>query len=295
MLAVNDAVNYIQKKIIAHGSERFPTIAVILGSGLGRIANNLSAAISIPYKDIPGFYHPKVEGHSGNMVIGQFNNSSIICLQGRPHFYEGVSHENFKNFIYTIRQLGCHSIIITNAAGSLQKTIKPGDLVLIKDHINLQCSNPLVGPNDDEFGERFVSLENAYDEDYRQQLVNISHHLKITLKEGIYVGVLGPSFETPAEIRAYIKLGADVVGMSTIPEVILARHCGLRVAAISAITNMAVGLSKENITHETTLRNSAITADPLETLILTFIRELEASPNLMTVSYAETIPNNSSD
>ncbi|OGT25572.1 MAG: purine-nucleoside phosphorylase [Gammaproteobacteria bacterium RIFCSPLOWO2_02_FULL_42_14] len=250
-----------------------PIIALTLGSGLGDLVEILEHSVTIPYHTLPDFPPCSVAGHAGNLIIGQWKNVPVAFLQGRAHFYEGVSNAVAKTYIRTMKLIGCEKLLLTNAAGSMRKNIVPGDLVLIKDHINFQFTNVLVGQNDDEFGERFTGMEDAYDPELRNTLLKIAKQKNITLHEGVYFGVLGPSFETPAEIRAFQTLGGDVVAMSLINEVITARHCGLRVAAISAISNMAAGLSCEKISHELTLSGAKKAAGQLKQLVMEFISQ----------------------
>ena len=232
-------------------------IGIILGSGLADIADKITDSFSIPYAELPGFPVSSVVGHHGKMILGYLNKIPVVCCQGRVHLYEGMQAKDFKLFIRTLKCLGCHTLVMTNAVGSLNKKVGPGQLVLISDHINLHPMNPLVGPNDEEFGPRFFSMDDAYDPNVRRIIQQAAKKLSIPLKEGIYVSVLGPNFETPAEIRTFQQFGADVVGMSTIPEVIVARHCRLKVAVISVVTNLAAGLSDEPITHEGTVHFAA--------------------------------------
>lgn len=258
-------------EIIAQKTALKPTMAITLGSGLGELANLLQDSVSIPYHTLPDFPPCSVSGHAGNLVIGKLNNVVVAFLQGRAHFYEGVSQTVTKTYIRTMKLIGCDSVVLTNAAGSLRENIVPGDLVLIRDHINFQFTNALVGKNEDTFGPRFIGMEDAYDLTMRKKLLEVAIQQKIILHEGVYFGVLGPSFETPAEIRAFQLLGGDVVAMSLINEVITARHCGLKVAAMSAICNMAAGLSAEKITHELTLAGAAKAAEKVKKLLVAFI------------------------
>ena len=244
-----------------------PKIGIILGSGLADIANKMTDCISIPYAELTGFPVSSVVGHHGKMILGYLNKIPIVCCQGRVHLYEGMQGKDFKLFIRTLKCLGCHTLIMTNAVGSLNKNVKSGQLVLISDHINLHPMNPLIGPNDEEFGPRFFPMDDAYDLGIRHLIQQTAKKLSISLNEGVYVSVLGPNFETPAEIRAFRQLGADVVGMSTVPEVIVARHCGLKVAVISVVTNLAAGLSDEPITHEGTVHFAAKASDHLGRLL----------------------------
>lgn len=248
-------------------------MGIILGSGLGSIAEQLVNPITIPYQAIPGLHSGGVSGHASLLVLGHLNDVPVVCLKGRLHLYEGASYQSIRTFVRMIKSLGADSLIVTGAAGSLKTDVGPGEVMLITDHINMQPGNPLVGPNDESIGPRFVSLENAYDSDFREDIMNVANKLGIKLHEGVYISLLGPSFETPAEIRACKMLGADAIGMSVVPEVIIARHCGLRVIGLAAITNLAVGLSKEKVTHEGTLHYAEVAAKKLIKLIPAFIKE----------------------
>ncbi len=249
-----------------------PKIGIILGSGLGAFAAQIENAVKIPYAQLPGFPKCSVAGHGGTLHLGMLRGIPIACLEGRAHIYEG-NIDVIKNLIRTLELIGCELLINTNAAGSLRKEVDAGSLMLITDHINFQFINPLIGPNDEAFGERFVSMENAYDQELREKMLHIAKRLNIELSEGVYIGVSGPSFETPAEIRAFRTLGADIVGMSTVPEVILARRCGIKVVAISAITNLAAGMNPEPLSHEQTLRAAKLSVDKLVNLLLNFVGE----------------------
>jgi xanthosine phosphorylase len=222
-----------------------PQIAIVLGSGLGDVTQSMQVKDTIPYREIPDFFAGTVVGHDKQLVCGEWQGKKVVALQGRAHFYEGASVEAVQIMVRAMRDIGCEMWLATNAVGSLDPAIRPGQLVLINDHINFQGINPLVGANDEAVGPRFVALNDAYDADARQQLQEIAKQQDIALAEGVYIAVLGPSYETAAEIRAFRSWGADVVGMSTVPEVILARHCGMRVAVISTVTNMATGLSDD--------------------------------------------------
>lgn len=253
-----------------------PNIGLILGSGLGPLADEITKAVKIPYQEIPGFPISTVKGHPGQLVIGYLSDCPVICLQGRIHFYEGFNHHGLRRFIRTLKLLGCSSLIITNAAGSLRPEVGPGSISLITDHINFQPGNPLVGPNEEDFGPRFFPMDNAYDVDMRRLFLKTAAQLSIPLFEGVYISTLGPGFETPAEIRAFRTLGADLVGMSTVPEVLVARHCGLKVAALSAISNFAAGLSHEELNHENTLKYATQASSHVSTLIKGFIKTYAA-------------------
>ncbi len=252
-----------------------PKIGLILGSGLNSLADHIQDAHFIPYAELPGFSEATVVGHVGRLVLGYLNNVPVVCLQGRPHYYEGIANQEIQVLIRTLKLLGCEILLATNAAGSLNLAAAPGSLMLITDHINFQFNNPLVGHNHDEFGPRFVNMENAYDRKLRALMRTTAIEHDIELHQGIYLGVLGPSFETPAEIRAFKLLGADAVGMSTIAEVIVARHCGLRVVAVSAITNYAAGLNENELSHEETLHYGNKASKALLTLTENFIARLK--------------------
>ena len=264
--------------INARAPEFTPKVGLVLGSGLGAVANQIANPITISYAELPGFPMSTVVGHAGRMVLGYLNGAPVACLQGRAHSYEGVAPEAVQTLIRTLKLIGCDTFIATNAAGSLREEIGAGSLMMITDHINFQGSNPLVGPNDDYFGPRFIAMTNAYDATYRSRLSKIAKQLSIPLPEGIYISVLGPSFETAAEIRMFKMWGADAVGMSTVPEVIIAHHAGMRVAVVSSITNLAAGMSEDTITHEDTVHFAKIAAQNLSRLLVEFIGSLESDP-----------------
>ena len=250
-----------------------PKIAMILGSGLSPLAEQITNATSVPYQAIPGISASAVMGHASLLVFGYLQTIPVVCLRGRLHLYEGASPASIRTLIHIVKHLGCNTLLVTAAVGSLKTDMQPGDLLMVRDHINLQFQNPLVGPNDESVGPRFVDLTNAYDPGLRDIIKATANKLNIPIHEGVYLAALGPSFETPAEIRAFRQWGADVVGMSVVPEVILARHCGLQVASIAAITNLAAGLSQEILSHEHTLRFAEIAARKLTKLIPEFLKE----------------------
>ncbi|PJD95441.1 MAG: purine-nucleoside phosphorylase [Legionella sp.] len=252
-----------------------PVIGIVLGSGLGQFADELEDIRSINYDELVGFPEVTVKGHGGKLILGRWHGVDVVCLQGRAHTYEGLAnYDVVKNYIRTLKLLGCTHFIATNAAGSLREDVGPGELMLIHDHINLQPGNPLVGPNDDEFGSRFYPLDNAYDANMRQTLLAIAEKNHIKLPEGVYLSVLGPHYETAAEIRAFKLWGADAVGMSTVPEVLVANHCGMKVAVISMITNYATGLSKTSHNHDDVVDVAVHGAAKLNTLLKQYIIEL---------------------
>lgn len=270
MASMQETMNIIRK----YAPKFSPKVGMILGSGLGSIADSLTNSITIPYSAIPGLQSGSVVGHASLMVMGYLQDVPVVCMKGRLHIYEGASYESIRTFVRMIKNLGAGTLIVTGASGSLREDMGAGEIMMINDHINLQPGNPLLGPNDESIGPRFVSLENAYDADLRATMATVGERLKIPLHEGVYIAALGPSFETPAEIRAFRTLGADAVGMSVVPEVIVARHCGMRVLGLSAITNLAVGLSKEKVTHEGTIQFGDVTARKLTKLIPEFVKEL---------------------
>ena len=251
-----------------------PKLGLILGSGLSEIAASLEDVTTISYGDIPGFIQTTISGHAGVLSLGYLNGVPTVCLQGRKHYYEGFNNEIIKTYIRTLKLLGVEILFLTNAAGSLHQDVPAGSLMMITDHINFQGQNPLIGSNDEAFGPRFFGMEDAYDPKLRDMLATVAKDLELHLAQGVYISALGPMFETPAEIRAFRLLGADAVGMSTVPEVIAARHCGLRVVAVSAITNLAAGMNKEALTHEDTLYQGAKAAKVMQKLIFGFTQEL---------------------
>lgn len=255
-----------------------PKLGLILGSGLGGFADHLSDPIFLSYAELPGFPMSTVPGHAGRLVLGWLGGVPVACLQGRAHGYEGVTSEAVQTLIRTLKLIGCDTVFITNSAGSLRSEVGPGSLMMITDHINFQGNSPLLGQNDDRFGPRFVSLDEAYDPALRERLSEVAKHLDVPLSEGVYIAVSGPHFETHAEIRAFKMWGADAVGMSTVPEVIIARHCGLRVIALSTITNLAAGMSDEKLSHEMTLLSATSASDKISHLIIAFIESLHHEP-----------------
>ena len=242
---VKETIDYIQKKTALR-----PKVAVILGSGLGAFAEELEEAVVIPYSEIPNFMVSTAPGHNGRMVIGKMNGKDILCMQGRFHYFEGY---DLSNIVYPIRMMkvfGIEKLIVTNSCGGIDLTFKPGDLMLIEDHINLLGSNPLIGPNEDDFGVRFTDMSEAYNGKIRSVIQKAANELGIELKKGVYCAYTGPTYETPAEIRMMRILGASAVGMSTVPEIITANHSGIKVAAISCITNMAAGILPQPLSSE---------------------------------------------
>ena len=255
-------------KIRARAGDAPVKLGLILGSGLGHLAGAVDG-VSIPYAELDGFPHAQVSGHYPNLVIGNLEGVRVAIFGAREHYYENGNSAAMRPALELLRELGGEMLIATNAAGSLRPDIAPGDLMLLSDHINFSGLNPLIGEKTDA---RFVPMTTAHDAGLRASLRAAAEHLGIALPEGVYAWYSGPSFETPAEIRAIKILGGDAVGMSTVPEVILARFLGLRVAAISTITNMAAGLSNEQISHEHTKAMAPLGAAKLEKIIREFLR-----------------------
>lgn len=251
-----------------------PRVAFILGSGLGELADKIEQPVVFSYDELPGFPVSTVHGHAGELVVGVLAGIPVACMKGRGHFYEGRGMSVMTSAIRTFKLLGCEILFSTNAAGSLRPEVTPGSLVALNDHINTMPGTPTVGPNDERFGERFFSLANAYDADYRQILQQVAEKEQFPLHEGIFVSYPGPNFETAAEIRMMQIIGGHVVGMSVVPEVISARHCGLKVVAVAAITNLAEGLGDIELSHEQTLKAAALSRQNFITLICGFLRKL---------------------
>ena len=251
-----------------------PRLGIVLGSGLGAVADAVQDAATISYEELPGFPRPGVAGHAGRAVLGRLGGVPVCVLMGRAHFYEGGDPAPRITPVRALRAAGAEILVLTNAAGSLRPEVGPGRLMAITDHINLTGHNPLAGPNDEAIGPRFPSLRDAYDPALRAELHAAADELGIDLADGVYLAVSGPSFETPAEIRAFRTLGADAVGMSTVHETILARHAGLRVAAVSAISNLAEGMSETPLSHEQTLADAQRAAGDLARLLEAFVRRL---------------------
>ncbi len=230
-----------------------PKVAVILGSGLGGFGYSLDELKHLRFSEIPHFPVSTVYGHGGQMAIGKVSGTEVAVMQGRVHAYEGFKASSVVFPLRMLRQFGVEKVILTNAAGGIREGLTPGELVLISDHINMSGLNPLAGPNDERFGPRFIDLTDAYSPRLRAMAQAVAKAQGFAMKEGVYMNVLGPSFETPAEIRAFRALGADLVGMSTVHETVAARHMGMEVLAISCVTNLAAGLGAEPLTHEEVL------------------------------------------
>ncbi len=251
-----------------------PRFGLILGSGLGGLADMIERAVTIPYGMLPGFPRPGVEGHGGRLVLGTLEDVPVACLQGRTHLYEGGPDAAIKLPVRVLKALGCEVLIVTNAAGSLRAEIGPGSLVLIEDHINMLGHNPLTGPNQPEVGPRFPDMSEAYSRTWRQRVQAAAARQNVEIAGGVYLATLGPCFETPAEIRAFRALGADLVGMSTVPEVIVARHVGLEVIGLSIVTNFAAGMAEGALSHDETLAEAGAAGEKLERLLRGLFKEL---------------------
>lgn len=258
--------------IRARIGDRAPDVAIVLGSGLGGLAADLEDSIEISYSELPGFPQTKVEGHGGELVLGRLAGRELAVMRGRIHYYESGRADGMRDPLGVLRALGCETLVLTNAAASLRSEVTPGSLMLITDHINFSGTNPLIGHDDPA---RFVDLTAAYDPALRRRMLAAAAKRGIDLPQGVYMWFSGPSFETPAEIRAAKALGADAVGMSTVPEVILARQCGLRVVAVSAITNLGAGMDERPLDHRHTLEMATEAANDLAPLLEAFLQEPE--------------------
>jgi len=244
-----------------------PRVGVVLGSGLGAFADSLDDVVRIPYDEVPNMPTTTVVGHAGQLCLGQLDGIEVACLQGRVHMYEGHPPDRLVFGVRLLGRLGCRAVQLTNAAGGLRESFRPGTLMLITDHLNLMGRNPLCGPNHDQLGPRFPDMTRAYDREFVALAGQAAKQVGVELAEGVYAALLGPSYETPAEIRMLRTLGADAVGMSTVPEVIALRHMGVRVAAISCITNMAAGISDAELDHSEVERTANATRDDFVKLL----------------------------
>lgn len=234
---VDESVAFLQSK-----TDLRPEIALVLGSGLGPLADALEEPVVIPYGDIPNFKASTAPGHSGRMLIGRLHGKVVMCMQGRLHYYEGYTMQEITYPVRVMSAFGVKTLILTNACGGLDPTFVPGDLMIITDHINFMGNNPLIGPNEDRFGTRFPDMTRTYTRELIQIAKECAQSLDVPLREGVYISYSGPSFETPAEIRMMQGFGGNAVGMSTVPEAIVASHCGMKLMAISCITNLAAGI-----------------------------------------------------
>jgi purine-nucleoside phosphorylase len=268
---LDDAVRRIRE-----ATDWEPRIGVVLGSGLGGLADALENRVEIPYGEIPGWPVSTAVGHAGVLVLGEVDGVPIAVMRGRAHLYEGLSADRAVFGVRVLGALGVRTLVITNAAGGINETFRPGMLVLISDHVNLQGTSPLVGPNDEELGPRFPDMSDAYDAELRRLARAAADRLGLELPEGVYAAWLGPQFETPAEIRFMRAIGGDLAGMSTVPEVIAARHMGIRCLGISVVTNMAAGVLPEKIDHDAVLEVGARAAGSLTALLRELVPTLSA-------------------
>ncbi|MFZ5965820.1 MAG: purine-nucleoside phosphorylase [Bacillota bacterium] len=258
------AAEYIQEKV-----SNKPEIGLILGSGLGMLADEIMDAITIDYHDIPNFPISTVKGHAGRLVIGKLEGKNVIAMQGRFHYYEGYGMTDVTFPVRVMKQLGVELLVVTNAAGGVNQTFKPGDLMIIKDHINWAFDNPLIGPNDERLGPRFPDTSQIYDKTYIDMIHRVGKEEDIHLVEGVYMMLTGPTYETPAEIKMARFLGADAVGMSTVPEVLVAAHSGMKVIGVSCITNMAAGILDQPLNHQEVIE----TAELVRTSFIRLVRK----------------------
>ncbi|WP_153122744.1 purine-nucleoside phosphorylase [Peribacillus tepidiphilus] len=262
---INQAAQFIREKL-----PKQPVIGLILGSGLGVLADEIQNPIKIPYEQIPNFPTSTVQGHAGQLVIGELGGKTVLAMQGRFHFYEGYPMEKVTFPVRVMKLLGIEKLIVTNAAGGVNESFKPGDLMIISDHINNMGTNPLIGSNDERFGPRFPDMSEAYDKEFRMLAKEIASSIHLEVKEGVYIGNSGPTYETPAEVKMARIWGGDAVGMSTVPEVIVARHSGIRVLGISCITNMAAGILDQPLSHDEVIE----TTEKVKSSFLTYVKEI---------------------
>lgn len=249
-------------------------VGLVLGSGLGAFADEIEDSVKIPYEEIPGFARSTVEGHAGRLVLGKVEGVHVAAMQGRFHFYEGYSMDEVTFPHRVMGLLGIKSMILTNASGGINVDFEPGMLMLISDHLNLMGTNPLIGRNDERFGPRFPDMTNVYDRDYQDIAIQEAHTMGLNMRRGVYAALTGPSYETPAEIRLFRILGADAVGMSTVPEAIVARQMGVKVLGISCITNLAAGVTDEPINHEEVMETGERVKETFKELLRRVIPKL---------------------
>ena len=267
---MRETIDYIQ----TYTESFVPEIGIILGSGLGEIADRY-CEYSIPYKDIPGFPSSTIEGHKGQLVFANIENRPVVMMQGRCHYYEGHSMQDITYPIKVMKELGVKTVILTNAAGAVNKTFKPGDLMVITDHINFMGANPLIGPNDSRFGPRFPDMSEIYNKNLIKIVDAAAKMLKINIKHGVYFASSGPSYETPAEINMARLLGADAAGMSTVPEAIVANYCSMNVIGISCISNYASGVSTKKLSHEEVIQTTNEAKEDFIKLILLLLQNVK--------------------
>ncbi len=268
-IMMKETLDYIQ----TYTDDFKPEIGIVLGSGLGDLADTY-CEFAIPYDKIPGFAKSTVEGHKGQLVFAQINKRNVVMMQGRNHFYEGHSMQDVTYPIKVMKKLGVKTVIITNAAGAINKSFRPGDLMVITDHINLMGTNPLIGPNDPDLGVRFPDMSEVYNKNLIKIVDAAGRLLKIDLKHGVYVATTGPSYETPAEIKMARFMGGDAAGMSTVPEAIVANYCGMKVIGISCISNFATGISSKKLSHEEVIETTEKVKAKFKELILLLLKNI---------------------
>ena len=266
---MNETSEYLIKKI-----NRVPDVLMILGSGLGNFADNIDNPIVIPYKKIPNFEVSTVTGHAGQLVVGYVGDKYVAVMQGRVHFYEGYPMNKVAFPVKVFAKMGTKTLIATNAAGIVNENFKPTELMVLTDHINLMFNNPLIGVNNDELGPRFPDMSEVYTKSLRDLAEQVAGRLDVPLHKGVYMAMCGPSYETPAEVRMARILGADAVGMSTVPETIVARHAGMKCLGISCLTNYAAGISNEELNHEEVMANSKVANEYFRNLLYNIIVEM---------------------
>lgn len=268
-IMMKETLDYIQ----TYTDDFKPEIGIVLGSGLGDLADTY-CEFAIPYDKIPGFAKSTVEGHKGQLVFAQINKRNVVMMQGRNHFYEGHSMQDVTYPIKVMKKLGVKTVIITNAAGAINKSFRPGDLMVITDHINLMGTNPLIGPNDPDLGVRFPDMSEVYSKNLIKIVDAAGRLLKIDLKHGVYVATTGPSYETPAEIKMARFMGGDAAGMSTVPEAIVANYCGMKVIGISCISNFATGISSKKLSHEEVIETTEKVKAKFKELVLLLLKNI---------------------
>lgn len=268
-MAIQTTLNFINERT----NDFKPEIGIILGSGLGDFANEFSS-IRIPYFEIPGFESSTIQGHAGQLLFTRIKDKNVMIMQGRFHFYEGHSMDKIIYPIKIMKKLGTKTLIVTNAAGAVNETFKPSDLMIITDHINLMGKNPLFGPNDDDFGTRFPDMSEIYKKHLVELALDCAKNLGIEIQKGVYAACTGPSYETPAEIGMLKTIGADAVGMSTTPETIFANYCGMDVLGVSCISNYAAGIQKTPLSHQEVIESTNLAKDKFQNLILKILEKL---------------------
>ncbi len=277
-MSVNEELDAAARAVRARvDPDLVPRVGVVLGSGLGAWADGLASLTRIPYADVPHMARSTVIGHAGNLCLGRVGAVPVACLQGRVHLYEGHAPERVVFGVRLLARLGCRAVVLTNAAGGLDPASSPGDLMLVTDHLNLMGQNPLIGPNEAALGPRFPDMTEAYDRELTELARAAARETGVALREGVYAGLLGPTYETPAEIRMLRTLGATAVGMSTVPEVIALRHLGVRAAAVSCITNLAAGLSPTKLDHSEVEATAARSRDRFTALLSAWVLRVGAA------------------